>query len=143
MISYSKFYPILVHKRTLEVLQQRVPRVLLAQNGVVGRYAPVDAQAAVKDADPAVGLGVIEVVALVLEHGRLAQHGKAVGEALRDEELAVVVLRQLHGHVLAVGRASLADVHRHVEHRAAHAAHQLALGVGRTLEVQAAHHAIA
>ena len=44
-------------------------RVLLAQHGLVGRDAPVDAQRRVEDADAAVRLRGVEVVALVLEDG--------------------------------------------------------------------------
>jgi hypothetical protein len=43
---------------------------------------------------------------------------------------------------LAEGGRALADVHRHIEHRAAHHAHQLALGLLH-LVVQAAQHALA
>ena len=117
-------------------------RVLFAKYRMVCRYAPVDAKAVVEDADAPVRFGMVELIALVLEHRRLAQHGETVGEALRDEELPVVVLRQLHGHVPAVSRAALADVHRHVEHGTLDASHQLGLRERRTLEVQAAHHAV-
>ena len=36
--------------------------------------------------------GVIIVVTFVLEHGDVAQHGKAVGEAAGNEKLPVIVL---------------------------------------------------
>lgn len=118
-------------------------RILLAQYRLVRRYPPVDAQTLVQDADAPVRFRMVEVVALVLEHRRLAQHGKAVSKALRNEELPVVVFRQLHRHVLPVRGAALADVHRYVQHRPLHAPHQLALRVRRPLEVQPAHHAVA
>lgn len=117
-------------------------RVLLAQYRVPGRYPPVDTQAFVEYADAPVRLGMVELVALVLEHRRLAQHGESVGEPFRDEELPVVVLRQLHGHVPSVGRRAFPDVHGHVEHLALDAPHQLGLRERRPLEVQAAHHAV-
>ena len=118
-------------------------RVLLAENGLVGRDAPVDAQTVIKDTDTAVGLGSIEVVALVLEDGGVAQYGKAVGKAAGYEELAVVVLGQFHSHMPAVGGTALTDIHGHIQYGTFDATHQFALCKGRTLEMQAAHHAIA
>lgn len=118
-------------------------RILLAQYRLVRRYPPVDAQAFVQDADAPVRFRMVEVVALVLEHRRLAQYRKPMREALRDEELPVVVFRQLHRHVLPVRGAALADIHRHIQHRPLHATHQFALRVRRPLEVQPAHHAVA
>ena len=118
-------------------------RILLAQYRLLRRYTPVDAQTLVQNADTSVRFRMVEVVTLVLEHSRLAQHGKPVRETLRDEELPVVVLRQLHGHMLPVRGAALTDVHRHIQYRTLHAAYQLTLGIRRSLEVQAAHHAIA
>ena len=118
-------------------------RVLFTQDRLLRRYAPVDTQAFVQDTDPPVRFRMVEVVTLVLEHRRLAQHRKPVGKALRNKKLSVVLLRQLHCHVLPVRRATLADIHRHVQHRALHTAHQLALRIRRTLEMQPAHHAIA
>ena len=79
-------------------------RVLVAQYGVACGYAPVNAEASVEYAYAAVGLGVVEVVALVLEHGHVAKHREAVGKPLWYEELAVVLLCELHCHVLPVGR---------------------------------------
>ena len=61
--------------------------VLLGEKGVGCRNAPVDAQRVIHDADATICLRVIELVTLVLEHCRLTQHGKAVGEAFGDEEL--------------------------------------------------------
>ena len=118
-------------------------RILPAQYRLVRRDAPVNAQTFVQNADASVRFRMIEVVTLVLEHRRFAQHRKTMSEALRDEELPVIVLRQLHGHVLPVRGATLADIHRHVQYRTLHTPHQLALRVRRSLEVQAAHHAIA
>ena len=117
--------------------------VLLAEYGVLRGYSPVDAQALVKDADAPVRFRVIELIALVLEHRRLAQHGETVGEPFRDEELPVVVLRQLHGHVPSVGRRAFAYVNGDIEDFSSDAPHQLGLRERRPLEVQPPHHAVA
>ena len=58
----------------------------------VSRNLPVDAEAAVQDANSSVGLWGIEVVALVLEDGGFAEDGKAVGKATRYEELEIKTL---------------------------------------------------
>ena len=116
--------------------------VLLAQDGMVGRNLPVDAKAVVEDGDATVCLWVIELITLVLEHGGLAQHGEAMGEATRDEELAMIVLGEFHRHVFAKGRRTLADINCHIEHRTLHATHQFALGERWALEMQTSHHAV-
>ena len=94
----------LINEWAFKVFQQGMLRVLFAEYGVFRGYSPIDAEAVVKDADAAVRFWMVELVALVLEHGRLAQHRETVGETFRDEELPVVVLRQLYGHVLSVCR---------------------------------------
>ena len=117
-------------------------RVFLAQNCLFCRDAPVDAKRLVLDGNAVIGFWMIEIVALVLEYGRLAQHGKAVGKAFRDKELTMILLGQFDGNVLPVGWRALADVNCNVQYRPFHAAHQFALGVGRALEMLATHDAI-
>ena len=78
-----------IGERALEIREHAVARVLLGKDGLVRGYAPVNAQTSIQDADAVVCLGMVELVALVLEDGRFAQHGKAVGKALGNEELAV------------------------------------------------------
>ena len=117
-------------------------RILFRQDGLVGGDAPVNAQRIVENADARVGLRVIELVTLILEHGRGRQHGKAVGKTLGDEELAVVVLGEFHGNMLSVGGTALADVDGNVEYSTADAAHEFALSERRTLEVKSSHDTI-
>ena len=119
-----------------------MPQIFIAQNRFVGRDAPVDAEAAVQDADASVSLWGVEVVAFVLEDGCLAQNCKAVGEAFGDEALAVVLFGEFDRYVLAVGGAAFAYVNRHIEHSATHATNEFALGVGRSLEVEPAQHSV-
>ena len=52
---------------------------------------PVDAEALIMEADTAVGLGGVEVVALVLKYGRLAQYRKTVCEAAGHEKLPMIL----------------------------------------------------
>ena len=132
----------LVREWRFKVFEERVFGILVAQNRLIDRDAPVDAETAVQDADASVCLWGVEVIAFVLEDCCLAEDGKAVGEAFRHEELTVVVFGEFHGNVLAVGGAALADVNRHIEHLALDASDELALGVGRSLEVEPAHHSV-
>ena len=116
--------------------------VLVAEDGLDGGDAPVDAEGVVEDADAAVGLGVVELVALVLEDGSLAEYGEAMGEALRDEELAVVVFGEFYGNVLTVGRGAFTDVNGYVQDGAFDTANEFALGEWWALEMQTTHHAV-
>lgn len=85
---------------------------------------------------------MVELVALVLEYGGVAENGKAVGEAFRDEKLAVVVLGQLDGDMLSVGGTAATDVDSDIEDGTADTADELGLGEGGTLEVEAPHNAV-
>lgn len=110
--------------------------VFVGEDGLVGGDEPVDTEALVHDADAVFCLGMVELIALVLENGGLAQHGKTVGKTSRHEELAVVLFRQLYGDMLPEGGRALADVNGYIEHGTLDAAHKLALGKGRALEVE-------
>ena len=110
--------------------------VLLRQYRPVGGDAPVDGEVGVVPGDGALGLRGVEAVALVLEDHLVAQHAEPVGETPRDEELPVVVARQLHGHVLAEGRRTSPDVNRHVQYGTPDDSHELRLREGRLLEMQ-------
>ena len=117
-------------------------RILLRQDGLVGRNAPVDAQRIVKNTDARVGLRVIELVTLILEYSRGRQHGKTMSKALGNEELKVVVFGEFYGNMLSVGGTALADVDGNVEYGPADAAHEFALGERRTLEMESSHDTI-
>ena len=129
-------------KWRIKILQQRMLGVFLAQDSVFRRNTPVDAQRIIQDADTTVRFRMIEVVTLVLEDGRFAQYGKTVRKAPRHKKLAMILLRQLHGHMLPVSRTPFADVHRYVQYRTLHTAHQFTLRVRRALEMQPAHHPV-
>lgn len=113
--------------------------VFVAEDGLGGGDAPVDAEGVVEDADASVCLGVVELVTLVLEDGGLAEYGEAMGEALRDEELAMVVFSEFYGDVLTVGWGTFADVNGYIQDGAFDAANEFALGEGWALEMQTAH----
>ena len=66
-------------------------QIFLAEYRLLHRYAPVNAKRFILDIDSAIGLRMIELVALVLEDGGFGENGKAVGEATRNEELETCV----------------------------------------------------
>ena len=66
-----------------------------------------------------------------------------MGKALRDEELDMIVFSQFYSHMLAISWRSFTDIYCYIKHSAFYAAHQLALCIWWTLEVQTSHHAIA
>lgn len=58
-----------------------------------------------------------------------------MSQSLRDEELPMVFLRQLHSHMLSVCRATFTNIYRYVQYRTFYTSHKLALRVRWTLEV--------
>ena len=62
-------------------------QIFLAEYRLFNRYAPVNAKRFVLDIDAAIGLGMIELVALVLEDSGFGENGEAMGKTTRDEEL--------------------------------------------------------
>ena len=78
-------------------------RIFLREVGMFGWDLPINAKAIIKDRDAAICLWMIELITLVLEHRCLREDGEAMGKALWDEELAMIVFCQLYSHVLAIG----------------------------------------
>ena len=62
-------------------------QIFLTEYRLFHRYAPVYAKGFVLDVYAAISLGMIELIALVLEDGSFGEHGKAMCKATRDEEL--------------------------------------------------------
>ena len=63
--------------------------------------------------------------------------------AARQEELTMVVSRQLNRDMLSVSRAIVTDVDGHIKHTSFDYADQFGLRIGRTLEMQAANDTVA
>ena len=68
------------------------------------RNLPINTKAIIENADATIGFWMIEVITLVLEDGGLGEDGEAVGKALRNEELAMIVFCQLYCHMLTISR---------------------------------------
>ena len=88
--------------------------ILLAQERILCRYLLVNAERVILDADAAICLWCIEVIALVLEYCCLTQYGKTMSKALWYEELDMIIFSQLYSHMFAVGWTSLTNVNGHI-----------------------------
>ena len=62
-------------------------QVFLAKNRLLYRYVPINAKRLILDIDAAISLGMIELIAFVLEYSGFGENGEAVSKATRDEEL--------------------------------------------------------
>ena len=138
---FIKIYAVV--EEIVGVLEQRMMKVLRREYRLAGRYAPVYPQGRVAPCNGGFTLRAIEVVALILEDGRLAEHAEAMGKAARNKELAIVLGRKLHGYMLAERRRAFAYVDSHVEYIAFHHTHELALSMLALLEMKTTQHAIA
>lgn len=63
-------------------------------------------------------------------------------KTLRNKELAMIIFRQFHRHMLTICRRTLTDIHGNIQHSTLHASHQLALCKRRSLKIQTTHHTI-
>jgi len=116
--------------------------VLGGQLDILCGHRPFYADLRVVPNDCSFRLGMIEFIALVLEHSFFGQDDKTMGESLGDEELSVVLFSQLATDVLSVSPGTFADIHGHIQHTTPNTTHKFALRVGRILEMQAAKHTI-
>ena len=114
-----------VQRRRHALLERRCFHILIRQNHRLNR--PLDANLGVVPADVAIALRRIVVVRLVLHLDIVRQRDEAMRKAARDEELLLVLRRELHADPLAKLRRALADVHRHIEDRAARRTQELRL----------------
>lgn len=89
--------------------------VLFRKNNIICRYVSVYIQSRVVPSNRTLALRSVKVVALILEQGGLAQYAEAVRKSPRDEELAVLLARELYSYVPDVCRRSLSDINRHVK----------------------------
>lgn len=123
-------------------LEWRIIPVFIRENDVFGRQLPVDGKTRVVPCDGALGFWSIEIVALILEDSVFTQHGESMCKAFRDEELAMILSTETHSHMFAECRRIGANINSDIEYLAADHAHQLALGMRRTLKMKSADNAI-
>ena len=78
-------------------------RIFFGEIGMFCWDFPIDTEGVIENADAIIGFRMIEVITLVLEDGGLGEDGEAVGKALWDEELAMIVFCQFYCHMFAIG----------------------------------------
>src|SRR5262245_36405200 len=120
----SGAHPLLQHR--LDLVEQGPCRILRRQLG--HRQRPRQPEAGVVVAQPALGLGFVELTDLVAGLGRVLEHLVAVRKPLGHVEGAVVVGGELDLDVLEIGGALRPEVDDDVEDRAPSAPDQLGLG---------------
>ncbi len=115
--------------------------VFRGEEHLLTRYGPLDGQGGVVEADGALRIGGIGVVDFIGKYRLGAEHEEAVGKASGNEELALVVLAQLHLDVPTEGGAATPEVDSHIEHTAGDNPHKFRLTGGTSLIMQATQHA--
>ena len=120
-------------------VKERMVQIFFAEQGVGNGHAPIDVETFVEQGDAGIRFGGVEIVALVFEHGDVAEHGETVGESAWNEELTMVFGGEFDGHMLSEGGTTVADVYGDIDHTALGAAHEFALRVGHALIVETAH----
>lgn len=114
-----------VQRRRHALLERRRLHILIRQDHRLNR--PLDANLGVVPANVAVTLRRIVVVRLVLHLDVVCQRDEAMREAAWDEELLLVLRRELHANPLAELRRALADIDRYIKDRAARRTQELRL----------------
>lgn len=114
--------------------------VFVGEDNIALADAPFDANLWVIPRDATLTLGMVVLVAFILEHRVVLQDHIAVRKALGDKELAFILAREFNGDILAKSGALGAYIYRHIEHPALYHAHQFCLLIGRPLEVQTTQH---
>src|SRR5690606_9319776 len=117
--------------------------ILIGQDQLLLRDAPVDGQCFIQWVYAALGFFVVIVIAFVEEGGLLAQHDKSVQEATRYEQLQVVLGREFYGYILAVGVGSGTDVDGDIDNGSLQDAYEFGLCMFAGLCVQSAQYATA
>ena len=118
---------------------QRVVAVALGEFD--DRQRPDDVEPGIEGVERAFSVRTIGGGVQIKQFTVVGEGLKSVGQALRDQQGLVVVGAQ-DGRVPAQkSPGALAQVHRDIEHLAAQTAHELGLGMGWILKVQATHRA--
>lgn len=125
-----------VQRRRHALLERRRLHILIRQDHRLNR--PLNANLRIIPADVAVALGRVVVIRLVLHLDVVRQRDEAMREAAWNEELLLVLRRELHADPLAELQRALADVHCHIKDFAARRTQELRLAHRIELIVQPA-----
>ena len=78
-------------KRILQILQQRMFGIFIADDTQVFRNLPIDGKVRIVEQDTAICLGMIKVIAFIGEDSLIAEHRETVRKTAGDEELAFII----------------------------------------------------
>lgn len=126
----------------IEILEERMAGILVAEDAFGFGNPPVDAQGRIRQEDASVGFGMVELIAFVREHRRFAEHAESVSKALGDIELQVVILAEFDRKMLPEGGAVFTEIYCHIEYASVGTTDEFGLCIRRALEMQSAHHTI-
>src|SRR6185312_13027319 len=130
-----------IMEKRLDFGQGRIAAILVVQDRVGCGDSPIDAETRIIPCNAALAIGG-PIVGNPVNHLAISRQGHVpMCETRRQPQLLPVGGRKLNGDVAAVTRGSLADVDADIQYRSPDATHQLALGVGRDLEMQPPQHA--
>lgn len=125
----------------IEIGEEGVAGVFFAENSLRRINPPVNAERGVGDGNATIGLGGVEIIAFILEHSGVAQHGEAMSEATGYKELEMIVLGELDSDVATIGGRVAPDVDCNIKDTPSDTADELGLSEGGALEMKASHHA--
>ena len=77
--------------------------IFITEDGGGDGNTPIDIQGFIKDTDASIGLRVIKLITLVLEHSLIAQNHETMGKALGNKELAMIIFCKFYSYVLTIG----------------------------------------
>ena len=90
-------------------------------------YAPFDTNVRIIPADTAVRFRRVVVVCLIQKFHMICKCDEAMTEASGNEKLFLIFVRELYAYPLFICGAVMAQIYRHIQHRAAHTSHELGL----------------
>ena len=104
---------------------------------------PVNSKVSIQNTYPPIRLWSIKVVTFILEDSFITQYGKTVRKTSWYKELTVIIFCKFYCYMFSVSRRIFSYIYSYIKHSTSNHSYKLALRIRRTLEVQAAHHAIA
>ena len=99
---------------------------------------PVNANRRIIPADRRIAIRGIGIGAFVDDFGHRYPGDKSMQEARRDQQLTPILKAEVHAHPLPKTWRAMADIHSHIEKRAAPAADEFCLRMRRGLKMQPA-----
>lgn len=116
--------------------------IFITEDAVALGNAPINIQIRIAQQQSAIGLGMIEVIALVSEGSRITEHREPVRKTARDKELSMVLAGEFNGKPLTKGLTLMTQVHRHIQYPTLRTTNEFSLRKRRTLEMQSTHHTV-